>query len=159
MMNTEHQLYPLVGGIAPERVDSLEIPSKKLLGVLPLRRMIPQDVHSIADYANGVLAGGGFFISDCTAAKVGSAVLGSSIIGVSLLTDYRLSAAKVIPIEMHEVADYAWGASAIAMPFVLGYWKRDPITAIGHVVCGAMTIVTSLLTDYRAARGVGRRFA
>jgi hypothetical protein len=39
------------------------------------------------------------------------------------MTDYRLSVAKVIPIEAHEVIDHAWGLAAIAAPFVLGYWK------------------------------------
>jgi hypothetical protein len=80
--------------------------------------------------------------------------------GVSLCTDYRLSAAKLIPIEVHEVIDYAWGAANVALPFVLGYWKRDPLVASLQIGTGLLTIAGSLFTDYRSWRGVrwfGRR--
>ena len=83
-------------------------------------------------------------------------ILGSSAIGVSLYTDYRLSVAKVIPIEVHETIDYAWGALAIAAPFVLGYWKTSPTVGLMHVLSGVGTILSSAFTDYRAWRGRGR---
>jgi hypothetical protein len=83
-------------------------------------------------------------------AKLASAILATSVVGVSLLTDYRLSLAKVIPIEMHEVADHAWGLTAITLPFALGYWKTSPKVAMMHIVAGAGTILSSLFTDYRA---------
>ena len=44
---------------------------------------------------------------------------------------------------------------AIAAPFVLGYYKKDPAIAAIHVMLGASTILVSLFTDYRAAEGVG----
>lgn len=134
-----------------ERALSKGRPSKPLLGALPLVRLIPQDVHSIMDYANGAMTGLGV-TSDDNAAKLASVVLGASVIGVSLVTDYRLSVAKVLPIEAHEVADYGWGLTAIALPFVLGYWKRSPAVALTHVIAGAGTILSSLMTDYRAYR-------
>jgi hypothetical protein len=129
-------------------------PSHPLLGVLPLSRIIPQDVHSVADYANGVTTGAGFFLCSDPRAKVASAVLGASVIGVSLLTDYRLSAFKVVPIEAHEAIDHIWGASAILAPFVLGYWKTAPKVALSHIVSGASTILASLFTDYRSVKRV-----
>lgn len=133
---------------------STGIPSRPLLGVLPLARVIPQDVHSVADYTSGATVGLGLLSSD-PRAKVASGVLAGAILGVSALTDYRLSVAKVIPIETHEVLDHVWGISAIAAPFVLGYWKTSPRVAFAHMVSGLSTIVASLMTDYRAARGVG----
>lgn len=125
-------------------------PSRPLLG-LPLARVIPQDVHSVMDYANGVAVGSGAFMADCDpVARTVSIALASSVAMVSALTDYRLSAAKVIPIEAHEAIDHLWGVAAIAAPFVFGYWKRSPRVALMHVMSGAGTILASLFTDYRA---------
>jgi hypothetical protein len=135
---------------------SLEIPSKPLLGLLPIKRLIPQDLHSVADYTNGFLSVGAGLFGDTSEAKLAGMVLGASVVSVSLMTDYRLSVLNVIPIEVHEVIDYVWGASCIAAPFVLGYYKKDPIVAAAHIATGVMTIISSLFTDYRAAKGTGR---
>jgi hypothetical protein len=132
------------------------IPSEPLLGRLPLAGLIPQDVHSIVDYGNGIAVGSGITSRD-PRAKLASIVLAASVVGVSALTDYRLSVAKVIPIEAHEAIDHLWGLSAIAAPFVFGYWKTSPKIAVTHVVTGVATILASLVTDYRAYRGVGHR--
>src|SRR4051812_26631938 len=74
------------------------IPSERLFGALPIRRVIPQDVHSLLDYSNGILVAWSGLTSRKRKARVAGAVLGASIVSVSLVTDYRLSAAKVIPI-------------------------------------------------------------
>ena len=132
------------------------IPSKPLLGVLPLGRVIPQDVHSVMDY---LVAAAYLASARLATTKRGRAVgmfLGANVGGVSLLTDYRLSAAKVIPIEVHEVLDHVSGAGAVAAPFVLGYAKKDRVAAAIQIAAGIGTILASLFTDYRAARGVGR---
>lgn len=132
------------------------IPSEPLLGALPLARIIPQDVHSVVDYGNGLMVGYGITSSD-PRAKMASIILAASVVGVSAITDYRLSLAKIVPIEAHEAIDHIWGLSAIAAPFVFGYWKTSPKVAVAHVVTGVATILASLVTDYRAYRGVGRR--
>ena len=139
-------------GEAPPQGSTLSVgaPAKKLFGILPIARLVPQDIHSVMDYANsGLFLAEGLATDDDTAA-IASVALGAAGAGVSLVTDYKLSLAKVIPIEAHEVIDYAWSAAAIAAPFVLGYWKRAPRVALMHVLAGASTIVASLLTDYRA---------
>lgn len=135
---------------------SLELPAKPLLGVLPLARVIPQDVHSLMDYAAAGTCLATALWAESTSAKVTGAMLGASVLCVSSLTDYRLSAVKMIPIEAHEAIDHVWGLASIAAPFVLGYWKKDPAVAAIHVLTGASTILASLFTDYRAAAGVGR---
>ncbi|MEO7094169.1 MAG: hypothetical protein ABI175_13020 [Polyangiales bacterium] len=145
-----------LGGFLASLGESRELPSEPLFDVLPLARVIPQDVHSITDYVHAAGCLATVFASDSVEAKVSGALLGASIGGVSLLTDYRLSAAKVIPVEVHEALDHGWGLAAIAAPFVLGYYKKDPAVAALHCLLGAGTILTSLFTDYRAARGVGR---
>ncbi|WP_241758767.1 SPW repeat domain-containing protein [Pyxidicoccus parkwayensis] len=139
---------------ALDRSAAAGILSRPLFGKLPLRRWIPQDVHSLLDYKGGtasVLAG---LLSDDPVAKAAGVALGSSVIGVSLLTDYRMSLTKLIPIEAHEIADYVYGASAILAPFVLGYARRSPWAAAIHVVVGLSTILASLVTDYRCQTGM-----
>jgi hypothetical protein len=136
--------------IADHRAMSHGVPSRPLLG-LPLARLIPQDIHSVMDYVDGATAAAGALLTDNPAARIASIALGSSVIGVSALTDYRLSALKLIPIEAHEAIDHLWGLGCIAAPFVFGYWKRAPVVAMTHVMVGIGTILTSLLTDYRSA--------
>ena len=130
------------------------VPSKPVLGILPLARVIPQDVHSVADY----LCAGAFMMSAKLArtsrARAAGMTLAMSDAGVSLLTDYRLSAAKLVPIEVHEIADHVTGFSAVAAPFVLGYAKTDPVAAAIQIVTGLGMIVASLFTDYRASKGI-----
>lgn len=150
-------LIKSVERIAKGLTASREIPSRPLLGALPLKRIIPQDVHSVADYTSALTAGAGAIVGDSVEAQIASALLATSGLGVAACTDYRLSAVKLIPIEAHEAIDYLWGAAAIAAPFALGYYKKDPIAAALHLFAGASTIVTSLITDYRAAVGVGHR--
>jgi hypothetical protein len=126
-----------------------------VLGGLPLARVIPQDIHSVLDYANGASVGAGALVSDCPRARAASLLLGGTTLAASAITVYHLSLAKVLPIEAHEVIDYAFGLGAITMPFVLGYYKTAPLVAATHVAVGAATILASLFTDYRAERGVG----
>lgn len=125
-------------------------PAEPLLRVLPLKRWIPMDVHSVMDYVDGLTAASGYFTAETDEAYWASVALGASVISVSLMTDYRLSVAKVIPIRAHETIDYLWGAACIAAPFALGYWKKSPATAMTHVIVGAGTILASLFTDYRS---------
>jgi hypothetical protein len=127
-------------------------PAEPLLKVLPIKRWIPQDIHSVMDYVDGLSAGSGALMADDEdpVAFWTSIALAGSAIGVSAMTDYRLSLAKVIPIRVHEAIDYAWGMSCIAAPFALGYWKSSPRTALTHVMVGAGTILASMFTDYRS---------
>lgn len=127
--------------------------SPPLLG-LPLKRVIPIDVHSVMDYSGGMTVASAGMVSGSAAAVAAGGVLGAMVVGVSLLTDYRLSIKKLIPIEVHEIADYVWGASCILAPFLLGYAKKAKLAALTHIMVGASTIVASLFTDYRGLRGV-----
>lgn len=136
--------------LVEDRTLSVGSPSKPLLGVLPVSRLVPQDIHSILDYGNAATVGSGAFLTSCPQARIASIALAAADLGVSAMTDYRLSVAKVIPIEAHETIDYLWGAACIAAPFVLGYWKRAPGVALTHVIAGATNILLSLFTDYRA---------
>jgi hypothetical protein len=129
------------------------IPSRPLFGRLPLARKIPQDLHSVLDYASAttlLLAG---MIADSRAARTTGIVLGAADAATSFMTDYRLSGPKLVPIEVHEALDYMAGIGAMLAPLWFGKRKGDRAAAIMHVLVGAGTIVVSLFTDYRAQRG------
>lgn len=135
---------------------SSPVPAKQVFGALPLKRVIPQAAHSAVD----LLAAGAYLLSARLArtprARAVGMLLGGAVAGLSLLTDSRLALARVLPIELHELLDHASGAVAINAPFALGYVKRDPIASLIQIVTGTSVVVVSLLTDYRAVRGVAR---
>jgi hypothetical protein len=149
-----HEISGNLDAVSPSLSPSISLESRPLLGALPLARIIPQEAHSSLDYAMGATCIASALFADTTAAQVAGATLGASLGCVCALSDHRLSAAKLIPIESHEVLDHLWGATAIAAPFVFGYWKKDPAVAALHVMAGAATILTALFTDYRVARRV-----
>jgi hypothetical protein len=128
--------------------------SAPILG-LPVARIIPQDIHAAMDYANGAAAMLSAAIANTPRARMVNATLAAAAVGTSAATDYRLSLAKVIPIEVHEVIDYVWGFSNILAPFILGYTRKDKAVTAMQVALGASTIAASLITDYRAYDGVG----
>jgi hypothetical protein len=143
-----------------DRTLSVGAPARPLFKVLPIKRWIPQDVHSVMDYMDGLTAASGYFFPENKRDDAGcwaSMALGASVVGVSLLTDYRLSLAKLVPIRAHETADYVWGASAIALPFLLGYWKSSPRVAMTHILVGAGSLLGSLFTDYRSYKATRDR--
>ncbi len=132
---------PLIGDrVARRSTMSVGAPSKPVLG-LPLARLVPMDCHSFMDYGNGLAMAGMAVAGDDKRAQLAGITLASLVVGISAVTDYKLSLAKLVPIEVHEVADYVWGASAIAAPFLFGYWKSSPRTAIAHNVAGVGAIV------------------
>jgi hypothetical protein len=135
------------------------MPSRPLLGALPIARVVPQDIHSVMDYAGGLALAIAGNSARAPSARLAGKVLGGAILGTSLMTDYRLSVAKLIPIEVHEALDYLVGAAAIVAPFALGYYRRSRLTALIHIAVGATDILASLFTDYRAVRGRGRNLA
>jgi len=127
-------------------------PSKPLLG-LPVRRVIPQDVHSLIDYAGGAAGLLAASLANTTRGRLANSSLSAASTGVAVLTDYKLSLAKVIPIEVHEAIDYVWGLSNVMAPFALGYYRKDKMVSWVQIALGMGTIAASLFTDYRAFSG------
>lgn len=141
--------------IFAEQRPNAEVPSKPLFG-LPLARVVPQSAHSIADF----LLAGAFFASGLVARTARARAVGLGYgawqVGMSAATDVKLSAAKVVPVELHGVFDASLGVKAVTMPFALGYVKKDPIASAIQIVAGLGTIALSLFTDFRADKGIAR---
>lgn len=128
--------------------------SRPLLERLPLRRWVPSEVHALLDYRGGAVAAVAGQLSRDRVARRAGRLLGASAIGVALFTDARLSLAKLIPIEAHEVFDYVHGVAAVLAPFVLGYARRSPVVATVHVLVGLSALAVALVTDYRCQTGM-----
>lgn len=128
-------------------------PSMPLLGVLPLKRLIPQDIHSVSDYVGALGVGVLAMSSGTSRGRIAGWMLTLSGMGVSLVTDYRLSLKKWVPIEVHEAIDYVWSLATIASPWLFGYAKKAPAVALGQVMAGLGYIAISALTDYRGQVG------
>lgn len=137
-----------------EQRPSAPVPSKKVLRTLPLARAVPQDVHSAGDYL--IVAS---YVASAIVARTGRGrAVGLALAGVhggvSLTTDMKLSLAKWIPIEVHEVVDYLSGAGGCLTPLALGCWRADPVASAIQMVAGIGTVALSLFADYRAVRGI-----
>ena len=137
-----------------DRSNAAGVLSRPLPGGLPLRRWVPQGVHSLTELAAGAavaVAGG---LSEVGPARRAGLALGLALAGVTLLTDSRVSLSRLVPIELHELTDYGWGVAAIAAPFVGGYARRAPVTAAVHVLAGAALLLGAFVTDYRCRSGM-----
>jgi hypothetical protein len=123
---------------------------------LPLFRVVPQNVHAVADWLLGLACIGSAAFGRTRAARAAGLGLGAASATLSLLTDEHLSPVRRVRIEAHEVLDYVWGAAAIGAPFVLGYGfrKSERLATALSVVAGVVSIASALLTDYWAESGV-----
>ena len=75
--------------------------------------------------------------------------LAGSYFGLSMLTDYPLSAKRTIPFKAHGATEGAIGLALPALPWALGFAKHR---AARNYVLGltALTFVVSALTDWNA---------
>lgn len=122
--------------------------------------MLSLKTHNILDYVFGVvfiLCPAIFGFSDVDAARNVFVVLGAGLIGYSLLTDYRYSIAKLIPLGAHMMLDLILGFAFMLAPTVLGY---RPLLTDGqfalHFVAGLGSIGLVVFTRPRGRmiRGV-----
>jgi hypothetical protein len=110
-------------------------------------RIIPTRIHGMLDYATGLLLIAAPYIfgfSDVGgAAQYLPMILGVAIIGLSLITDYELSIARLIPMPMHLAGDIAGGVLLAASPWLFGFADR---VAWPHVIVGLLEIGAGLMT-------------
>ncbi len=131
--------------------------ARPLLGRLPLLHLLPQDAHSLLDYTGAAVGLVTAAVADSPAVKTGAFVVGSGTALVSAASDYRLSVAKVVPIEGHAAFDYLAGLTHIALSVFLRRGGRKRLIAGLELSTGLLLVGAALLTDYRAQRGIGQR--
>jgi hypothetical protein len=122
-------------------------------------RFIPTRLHGFLDYIVGMVliaAPWIFQFSDNTAATVVPIVLGVGLIVYSLVTDYELGVARVLPMSVHLLFDIAAGVVLAASPWIFGFADESANVWVPHLLAGIAAIVLGLVTvqhpaDERAA--------
>jgi hypothetical protein len=112
-------------------------------------RFLSTRVHGIMDYLTGALLIVvpwllGF--ADGTAAQWVPVILGVAIIGMSLMTDYEYSVARVIPMGAHLGVDILGGLLLAASPWLFDFADR---VFWPHLLVGIMEVGLALVTRTR----------
>ncbi len=111
-----------------------------------LARLIPTQVHGVLDYAMGLLliiSPWLFGFSDTDAATWIVIIVGAAIILASLVTDYELSLAKIIPMRIHLGLDIVSGGFLAISPWLFGFadenWWFFVFAGIAEIGAGLFT--------------------
>lgn len=117
-------------------------------------QIIPTRVHGIIDYLTGFLLIAAPWLlgfADGGAEQWVPVALGGAVIAYSLLTDYELGAANLLPVPIHLGLDALNGLLLLGSPWLFGFAET---VAWPHVVVGAMEIVIPALTVRHRGRAV-----
>lgn len=109
-------------------------------------RIIPTRIHGILDYLMGavlIVAPWVLDFADGGPEQWVPVILGVGVILYSLLTNYELGVARVIPMAVHLGLDLAGGVVLAASPWVFGF--SDEIWW-PHLILGLLEIGASLMT-------------
>ena len=109
-------------------------------------RIIPTRIHGMLDYGSGLLlllAPYIFDFADGTAAQYVPQAIGAGILLMSLVTDYELSLAKLVPMPVHLGVDVAGGLLLAASPWLFGFADR---VYWPHLILGLAEIGAGLMT-------------
>lgn len=79
-------------------------------------------------------------------------VLGAAVIIYSLLTDYELGAARIIPMNVHLGIDVVLGIVLAVSPWLFGYAE---LVWVPHLLVGLVLIAAGVFTETRPRRGAG----
>jgi len=109
--------------------------------------MIPTRTHAIIDYVMGALLIIVPFVFNFGAVSSAAlwvpVVVGLAILGMSLITAYELSLAKLIPMPIHLGADVLAGLLLAASPWLFGFAEQ---LWLPHLVLGIAELGIALLT-------------
>jgi hypothetical protein len=117
---------------------------------MSLIRLLPAWLHAIADYAVGasliVLA---LIVGGSAAAIATGVVVGATVLGVSMLTNYPLGVKKVLSFQLHSAGDYLAATLLLVAPFALKFNHSDAGLTALYIVAGIAVVAVSLVTNYQ----------
>ncbi|SJM89818.1 conserved membrane hypothetical protein [Crenothrix polyspora] len=110
-------------------------------------KIISPTLHGYLDYVTVIL----FVIAPTFFGLTGAAgILAYALAGIhltiTLLTDFPLGVAKLIPFTIHGWIERIVGPVLVLLPFGLGF---DGLAQIFYIVVGVIIITVGLLTDYQ----------
>jgi hypothetical protein len=119
-------------------------------------KIIPRNVHGMLDYLVGVLLAASpwlFGFTDHGPATVIPVVLGLGALLSSLLTDYELGVARIIPFRVHLVLDFISGLFLTVSPWLFNFSHR---VYWPHLIFGLLEMGVVLLTRTEPAPVAGQ---
>lgn len=115
-------------------------------------RIISPTVHGTIDYLAAIaLIVGPFLLFPSETEQLVKFIpvaAGGALILYSLITDYSVSARRLIPFKLHLAIDFIAGVAFVAFAFLLGL---SGITQLFYLVMGAAVILVVILTDPNVA--------
>lgn len=109
--------------------------------------LIPTWIHARLDYVLGVVTAASpwlFGFAEVLPAMATALGVGLLLVVVGLLTDYELSAAKLLSMETHLSLDILAGAFLVAAPWLLGFAGQ---VWLPHGVLGVVAMATAFVTQ------------
>ena len=121
-----------------------------------MKKPISPRTHGIIDYATvlTVAAAPKLFDMPENAAKLCYGLAGGYL-ALSMMTDYPLSAAPLVPFKAHGAAEAAIGLALPAMPWALGF-EDDRAATMFFFGLTAVTAIVSALTDWEGEQPARR---
>jgi hypothetical protein len=119
---------------------------------MPRNGPIPLNVHAMIEPIIGVLFILAPFVLDFdhSEAKTLSIIVGVVILLVGMMTRWRLSLVKLIPLRMHFAGDVLIGIVCIAAPFVLGF-SDETAPTVWFIVLGIGELGAAFGTAWQPA--------
>ena len=122
-------------------------------------RIIPTSVHSAVDHVVGpalVLAPTVLRLGRTTPEGIVARAVGGAETVYSNLTDYELSAKKVLPLRVHLALDAVGGATLAVLPQLTGARRRGKKHWVPHLAIGVLEVGMAALTKTEAPQS-GRK--
>jgi hypothetical protein len=114
------------------------------------RGPIPLNVHAALEPLIALIVAAApwiFGFSDTDSATIICVVVGLTMLIVGLLTDWRLSLARVIPLRMHMIGDLTLAMVLLLSPLVFGFADQGGPTRF-MVIAGALEALTTVMTRW-----------
>ena len=117
-----------------------------------MRRPITPRVHGMLDYAtSAAVAAAPFAFRFPAPARALFSSLAAGYTGLSSVTNYPLSARRLVPFKAHGATELAVAAALPFMPRALGFQRHRTARNLCYGLT-ALTIVVAALTDWSAER-------
>jgi hypothetical protein len=110
-------------------------------------------LHGVLEYAAGVVFIAAPFVLgfDSNAATAMAIIVGVLVLAMGAWTDAPTGLARVVPVEIHAVVDFALAVLLISAPFLFGFRDEGAPTAF-FIVVGVVHLLLAIATRYREPR-------
>lgn len=110
-------------------------------------------LHGVLEYAAAAVFVAAPFVLgfESNAATALSIIVGVVLLASAASTDAPTGLARVVPVEIHAVVDFALAVLLIAAPFLFGFREEGEATAF-FIVLGVVHLLVTIATRFREPR-------